>query len=77
MIAHAATRIVGQPLPLAVLAGAQLGVPVAAVTIGNSPRLAMFLVAVTKLLLLANVAVKSTALLVLLVAAVSAARTDC
>ncbi len=32
---HAAARLVGQPLPLAVLAGAQLGVPVAAVTIGT------------------------------------------
>ncbi|KAA9156315.1 cation:proton antiporter [Amycolatopsis acidicola] len=32
---HAAVRVLGQPLPLAVLAGAQLGVPVAAVTIGG------------------------------------------
>ncbi|WP_194916399.1 cation:proton antiporter [Catenulispora rubra] len=32
---HAAARLLGQPLPLAVLAGAQLGVPVAAVTIGE------------------------------------------
>jgi Kef-type K+ transport system membrane component KefB len=32
---HAAARLVGQPLPLACLAGAQLGVPVAAVTIGT------------------------------------------
>jgi Kef-type K+ transport system membrane component KefB len=32
---HAAARLMGQPLPLAVLAGAQLGVPVAAVTIGT------------------------------------------
>lgn len=32
---HAAARLIGQPLPLAVLAGAQLGVPVAAVTIGT------------------------------------------
>lgn len=32
---HAAARLLGQPLPLAVLAGAQLGVPVAAVTIGT------------------------------------------
>lgn len=32
---HAAARLLGQPLPLAVLAGAQLGVPVAAVTIGQ------------------------------------------
>ena len=33
---HAAARLLGQPLPLALLAGAQLGVPVAAVTIGES-----------------------------------------
>lgn len=33
---HAAARLLGQPLPLALLAGAQLGVPVAAVTIGGS-----------------------------------------
>ena len=33
---HAASRLLGQPLPLAVLAGAQLGVPVAAVTIGET-----------------------------------------
>ena len=32
---HAAARLLSQPLPLAVLAGAQLGVPVAAVTIGE------------------------------------------
>ena len=32
---HGAARLLGQPLPLAVLAGAQLGVPVAAVTIGD------------------------------------------
>jgi Kef-type K+ transport system membrane component KefB len=32
---HACARLVGQPLPLAVLAGAQLGVPVAAVAIGT------------------------------------------
>jgi Kef-type K+ transport system membrane component KefB len=32
---HAVARLLGQPLPLAVLAGAQLGVPVAAVTIGG------------------------------------------
>lgn len=31
---HAVAALLGQPLPLAVLAGAQLGVPVAAVTIG-------------------------------------------
>lgn len=32
---HACARLAGQPLSLAVLAGAQLGVPVAAVTIGT------------------------------------------
>jgi Kef-type K+ transport system membrane component KefB len=32
---HAAARLLGQPLPLAVLAAAQLGVPVAAVAIGT------------------------------------------
>ncbi|SDP31256.1 Kef-type K+ transport system, membrane component KefB [Nakamurella panacisegetis] len=38
---HAAVVLAGQPLPLALLAGAQLGVPVAAVTIGtNTGRLA-------------------------------------
>ncbi len=35
VVIHAAARLAGQPLPLAVLAGAQLGVPVAAVTIGT------------------------------------------
>ncbi|NUR63042.1 MAG: cation:proton antiporter [Catenulispora sp.] len=35
---HAAARLLGQPLPLALLAGAQLGVPVAAVTIGESAQ---------------------------------------
>ena len=35
VVVHAAARLLGQPLPLAVLAGAQLGVPVAAVTIGQ------------------------------------------
>ena len=34
-VIHACARVVGQPLSLAVLAGAQLGVPVAAVTIGT------------------------------------------
>lgn len=34
-VIHGAARLVGQPLPLALLAGAQLGVPVAAVTIGT------------------------------------------
>ncbi len=36
---HAAARFVGQPLPLALLAGAQLGVPVAAVAIGTRSQL--------------------------------------
>ncbi|MEV6607022.1 cation:proton antiporter [Kutzneria sp. NPDC051319] len=36
---HAAARLAGQPLPLAVLAGAQLGVPVSAVTIGTDQHL--------------------------------------
>jgi Kef-type K+ transport system membrane component KefB len=36
---HAAARLAGQPLPLAMLAGAQLGVPVAAVTIGTRENL--------------------------------------
>ena len=36
---HAAARLLGQPLPLAILAGAQLGVPVAAVTIGTHNNL--------------------------------------
>ncbi|WP_037353185.1 cation:proton antiporter [Amycolatopsis orientalis] len=39
VVVHGATRLLGQPLPLAVLAGAQLGVPVAAVTIGTHERL--------------------------------------
>jgi Kef-type K+ transport system membrane component KefB len=36
---HSAARLVGQPLPLALLAGAQLGVPVAAVAIGTRSQL--------------------------------------
>jgi Kef-type K+ transport system membrane component KefB len=36
---HAAMRIVGQPLPLATLAAAQLGVPVAAATLGTQRHL--------------------------------------
>ena len=36
---HAAVALTGQPLPLALLAGAQLGVPVAAVTIGTDAGL--------------------------------------
>jgi Kef-type K+ transport system membrane component KefB len=35
LLIHAAARLVGQPLPLALLASAQLGVPVAAVTLGT------------------------------------------
>jgi Kef-type K+ transport system membrane component KefB len=35
VVAHAVLRLVGEPLPLAVLASAQLGVPVAATTIGS------------------------------------------
>jgi Kef-type K+ transport system membrane component KefB len=36
---HAAMRAVGQPVPMGVLAGAQLGVPVAAATLGSQLRL--------------------------------------
>jgi len=39
VVVHTAARLLGQPLPLAVLAGAQLGVPVAAVTIGTREHL--------------------------------------
>ncbi|MET8848587.1 cation:proton antiporter [Amycolatopsis sp. NPDC004625] len=39
VVVHGATRVLGQPLSLAVLAGAQLGVPVAAVTIGSREQL--------------------------------------
>lgn len=35
LLVHVAARLAGQPLPLALLAGAQLGVPVAAVTLGT------------------------------------------
>jgi Kef-type K+ transport system membrane component KefB len=35
VLAHLVARVLGQPLPLAMLAVAQLGVPVAAVTIGT------------------------------------------
>lgn len=35
-VIHALGRLLGQPVPLAVLAGAQLGVPVAAVALGSS-----------------------------------------
>ena len=36
---HALTRLLGQPLPLAVLSASQLGVPVAAATIGIQQNL--------------------------------------
>ncbi|HEY4022408.1 MAG TPA: cation:proton antiporter [Pseudonocardiaceae bacterium] len=36
VLVHAATNLAGQPLPFAVLASAQLGLPVAAVTIGTA-----------------------------------------
>jgi Kef-type K+ transport system membrane component KefB len=36
---HAVTRVTGQPVPIGVLASAQLGVPVAAVTIGSQLHL--------------------------------------
>ena len=39
LLIHAAARLVGQPLPLALLAAAQLGVPVAAVTLGTQNHL--------------------------------------
>ncbi|MDP7726288.1 cation:proton antiporter [Mycobacterium sp. TY814] len=39
LIAHCAARFLGQPLTLAVLSGAQLGVPVAAATIGTERHL--------------------------------------
>jgi Kef-type K+ transport system membrane component KefB len=39
VVVHAAARLVGQPLSLAVLAGAQLGVPVAAVASGTTNHL--------------------------------------
>ncbi|HEX4222990.1 MAG TPA: cation:proton antiporter [Pseudonocardiaceae bacterium] len=39
VLVHAATRLAGQPLPFAVLASAQLGLPVAAVTIGTARAL--------------------------------------
>ena len=39
VVVHAAAALAGQPLPLALLAGAQLGVPVAAVTIGTKAGL--------------------------------------
>lgn len=39
LLAHAATRLLGLPLPLGLLSAAQLGVPVAAVTIGTQSNL--------------------------------------
>jgi hypothetical protein len=36
---HGSLRLLGQPLPLAVLAASQLGVPVAAATIGSQLHL--------------------------------------
>jgi Kef-type K+ transport system membrane component KefB len=39
VLVHGLARLVGQPVPLAVLACAQLGVPVAAVTIGTRAHL--------------------------------------
>ncbi|MGN6608788.1 MAG: cation:proton antiporter [Jatrophihabitans sp.] len=39
VLAHAAARALGQPLPLAALAAAQVGVPIAATTIGGSLHL--------------------------------------
>lgn len=39
VLAHAAVRVLGQPLPLGALASAQLGVPVAAATLGTQLHL--------------------------------------
>jgi Kef-type K+ transport system membrane component KefB len=39
VLAHAAGRLTGQPLPLAVFSAAQLGVPVAAATLGTEQHL--------------------------------------
>lgn len=39
VVAHAAMRLTGQPLPVAAMAGAQLGVPVAAATVGTQLHL--------------------------------------
>jgi hypothetical protein len=39
VLAHGAGRLLGQPLALAVLSAAQLGVPVAAATIGTQEHL--------------------------------------
>ena len=39
VVAHVAMRIVGQPVPIGALAAAQLGVPVAAATVGSQSHL--------------------------------------
>jgi hypothetical protein len=39
VVAHALMRLTGQPLPLATMACAQLGVPVAAATVGTQLHL--------------------------------------
>jgi Kef-type K+ transport system membrane component KefB len=39
LLVHGSLRLLGQPLPLAVLAASQLGVPVAAATIGSQLHL--------------------------------------
>ncbi|UVJ41509.1 cation:proton antiporter [Arthrobacter sp. CJ23] len=39
LLVHAAIRLLGQPLPLAVLSASQLGIPVAAATIGSQMKL--------------------------------------
>lgn len=39
LLVHVSLRLLGQPLPLAVLAASQLGVPVAAATIGSQLQL--------------------------------------
>lgn len=39
LLAHGVGRVVGQPMPLAILSAAQLGVPVAAATIGTEQHL--------------------------------------
>jgi Kef-type K+ transport system membrane component KefB len=39
VVVHAAMRLTGQPLPVATMAGAQLGVPVAAATVGTQLHL--------------------------------------
>jgi hypothetical protein len=39
VLAHSTNRLLGQPLPLGAMAAAQLGVPVAAATLGSELRL--------------------------------------